>query len=159
MSSTPDSGQPTGPEHVHGRYRMTEVNGSLYGLNRPVSLVPIGQLVGASLEGCGPCQAAALDTVAADPALAARLCDLVGTGYQLRLGGLPPTMTDPDHPVSQVHPQLRRYFALGCTLRTGEGPNARVPLYEFMCGLDLAERRAACDNALDFLTGILALPW
>ncbi|MBF6301195.1 hypothetical protein IU459_27155 [Nocardia amamiensis] len=114
---------------------------------RDVDAGLLGQLVGAALDGCQPCQRELIAAVADHAPTSARVVELACIGLQDALGGVPPSAYIDDDSSSFV-PQFR------ALARTGlDGANDAM--WTAAAAMTPAERAAAIDCALDTLIGLL----
>lgn len=109
----------------------------------------LGELAASAYDGCGPCQRRRLDEAQDDPLTATRLVELAGVAVAGMAGGLPAGMI--------AETGLSTFSApFRAALRAGVDQEDHQQMYAVVAGLDRAQRRAALEDALDMLTGVMA---
>jgi hypothetical protein len=112
----------------------------------------MGDLVGASLDGCPPCQEAGLNLLEADPVTTARLVHTACLSVASLMGGIPSSLHNPD--VSGIASTAFRNIA-----RAGVDIEDEHALMQGMLTVSEAltheQRRTAANSALELLAGSL----
>jgi hypothetical protein len=138
--------------HDHSGMAMPAETGDRLGApGRHVNVAALTVLVGAAIDGCAPCQRVQLDIVQTDPLTLTRLVELSAVAVQAIAGGLPDVMTTEDDAESTLDREYRDM------LRAGRGREDHTPMYEGAVELSDTERRKVAEDALDMLTGVLAM--
>jgi len=107
----------------------------------------LGELAGACLDGCQPCQEALLSRLTGDAATTARLVELACIATSHVLGGIPASMTRQRAP-GLASPEFRRLAAAGA-----DGNNDAM--FALCAQMTPAQRREAAETAAEILTGHL----
>lgn len=129
-------------DHLHDGLAIDDPMGR--GVDGPL----LGHLIGAALDGCVPCQGELLAAVADHPPTAARCVELACVAVHRTLGGLPASLTDPDHPDQNASRAFRRLARTGLD-------NGNERMFDAAAAMDVTDRATAVDSALDLLAGIL----
>jgi hypothetical protein len=137
------------PEHKHGDDFHAEPEDFA---DRPVNTVLLGNLTGASLDGCQPCQKEMLAVLAEDPATTARLVSVACISIMGLFGGLPASLVDPKAP-GLASPEFRKIAAAGVDIQdTGL---AVQRMWNTAAAMTHEQRWSAGDSALDLMAGML----
>jgi hypothetical protein len=139
-------------DHTHAGMAVPNESGARFGVpGWHVNGSALAAVVGAAIDGCGPCQHAQLDVIQRDPVTLTRLVELSAIAVQGVAGGLPDSMTTESGP-SRLGEHYRAMLRAGVD---------RVDDHTEMCAiataLTHAERRQAADDALDMLVGVLTM--
>ncbi|MGW5920815.1 hypothetical protein ACWFPY_17670 [Nocardia fluminea] len=132
----------TSRDHLHDGFAVDDPWGR--GVDAPL----LGHLIGASFDGCKPCQADLLAAVADHPPTTARAVELACVALHTQVGGLSKSLTDPDDPMSLASRAFRELARTGL-----DGGNEQM--FEAAASMSIHERAAAVDTATDLLVGIL----
>jgi hypothetical protein len=148
-SSTEDQG------HHHDGFPVPDEPGDRFAnVGRTIDGALLGALVGAAFDSCQPCQAELLDRIAGEPLTLARLVELAAVAIAGELaGGVPSHMTTEDDSASTLTAGFRAIVRAG----TDRPAEDHAAMYAEALALPVAERRAAAEDALDLLLGLLAM--
>ncbi len=139
-------------EHNHIGMAVPDEAGDRFGaVGQRVNGQALAALAGAAIDGCVPCQNAALEVVQGDPLTLTRLVELSAIAVMGLAGGLPGVMTTG---VDAGSPLSRSFRAM---LRAGVDTDDHGPMYQLAVEMSVEERRQASEDALDMLTGALMM--
>lgn len=118
--------------------------------HEPYDSAALARLVGASFDGCAPCQRELTPLVAADPVAVARLVELVGMMAQDQFGGVPSAMYRADS--TSLTPEFRELMRW-CV----KGGNERDRVIAASRSMTLQQRTSALDAAAEMAMGYLSM--
>lgn len=135
-------------DHIHDGFHLSEPDPFARGSDTAL----ICHLVGASYDGCQPCQDELAAAVAEDAPTTARIVELACVGMAATTGGgLPAVMLSAgDEPM--FSPQFRELARAGADADDG---NAK--LWAAANDMDVIDRAAVVDDAVILLTGMSVL--
>lgn len=138
---------------THEPFPLPEEQGTRFGVDAPIDVAPVAELLGAAFDGCTPCQSAGLDLLQNDPLVVVRCVELAAMTVAAVFGGLPSSMTDPDA-AAELSREFRRVAAAGAD-RPAEDHRE---MYALVAGFDTPTRRQVLDDAIDMIIGYLGMP-
>lgn len=145
----PDQERTDEPGHTHKGMEIPDESGDRFGApGRRIDGEVLAVLVGAAIDGCGPCQDTGLDALVADALTLVRLVEISATAVQGVTGGLPESMVH-DGPWGALSGGYR------ALVRSGLDREGHAPMYAVAAALDAGERRQAAQDALDIVVGVL----
>lgn len=118
--------------------------------HEPYDSATLARLVGASFDGCLPCQRELTPLVAADAVAVARLVEMVGLMAQDRFGAVPSAMYRTGS--TSLTPEFRELMAL-CI----KGGDDRGKVIERARQMTDAQRTSALDAAAEMAMGYLSI--
>lgn len=141
--------------HTHERYPTPSEPGDRFGVDHPTDGDLIGDLLGAMVDACIPCQRIHARNLSANPVSTTRVIELACISVAAAMGGLPGSLTDVD---GETPGPLLAFASLPFRRAAAAGLDEQHRrMFEVVESFSHAEREQALDDAVDLLAGHLVL--